>query len=115
MPQKPYTNGKLARDLGVLCLLVASLLLTFAYRQQVADMKNTIYTDCLKRQTYDMASNDLRDEMTIRFNAFAEQEKKNPYIDDTLRAKRVDAWQALARRADATVAAQVTGGCSDYR
>lgn len=115
MPHQPYTNGKLARDLGVLCLCAASVLLTIAYRIQVGNMRDVIYQRCNERQIYDNASNDLRDDMALRFRQFAQQERENRFIDEDLRQKRVTAWESLATSAEKTVNSQVKTTCNAYR
>lgn len=105
----------MARDFGVLCLLAALFLMIFAYRNQVDDMRAVIYKRCMERQTYDNSSNELRNEMAKEFRAFAEQERTNPFIDDTLRNKRMTSWNSLATSAEATVKNQVHSSCNAYR
>ena len=115
MPHKAYTNGKLARDVGVLCLLAAAMALTIGYRLQVDDMRHVIYQRCMERQVYDQSTVDFRANMADTFRLFANEERKDTIHPKEFREERIAAWGSLAESAEDTVRNQVKTSCNAYR
>jgi hypothetical protein len=104
---------------ALLCLLTSSLGLTLAYRQQLKDLKATIYTRCLQRTQYDRANN-----LSVRADADLYQQlldiaSEAPRQTDPRLAALVDRQEQVIRRAQQRKAeaarAGVIGSCDRYK
>jgi hypothetical protein len=104
---------------GLLCLLASSLGLTLAYRQQLKDLKATIYTRCLQRTQYDRANHESVAADADLYQQLLDIAKQAPKQTDPVLAALVTRQEQVIRLAQqrkaAAARAGVIGSCSTYR
>lgn len=82
--ERTASLGVILGLVAVMCLLIASLGLTLAYRDELKDTRNTLKQRCTTTEAFRNAVRSWH-EATIR------AESRNPFIDESLRAQRLDA------------------------
>jgi hypothetical protein len=100
---------------AVLIIAASSLILAVGYRNQLGDLRHTIYTRCQQREAYDRASQDTRGALRGWFATNAGQEATNPFIDRRLRRQRVAADQHVVQKLDHVLRVGAPTGCQQYR
>ncbi len=100
-------------------LIVLSLVLTGAFALAVKgwyDLKTDLYDNCLTRVAYDQAADDYRQIQAEEFDRFSDQEMANKFIDETLRAQRVQSWTRLRGGAERVLdTTPPPSGCDEFK
>lgn len=110
--------GVIAGLFGVLCLLGASLALTFAYRGQIEEFRDTVYTRCLERTRIDEANLDSVKADALLYQQLLDIASRAPQQTDPALARLVAEQRrviAEARdRKEKAAEAGVVGNCAVY-
>lgn len=97
---------------GVLAIAASSTLLAWSYRDQVHDLKATLYTRCVDRQAYDARSSAFREAIEGYYTDLLGNIRDNADATPFYRRLTVRVQDVIAK-ANAAQGAPV--GCSQYK
>lgn len=110
--------GVVAGLVGVLMLLATSFALTMAYRAQIQDFKDTVYTRCLERTRIDLANNESVKADAELYQQLLDIADKAPrQANPTLAALVVEQRRVIEQardRKEKAAQAGVIGDCAVY-
>jgi hypothetical protein len=101
--------------IAVGCLLGVGIIALLIMRWQFTQFQHEVYVRCIQRQQYDERANQARDAMRQLFITNINIERDNKFIDNTIRQRRITAYDSAVNAIVAANQATVTGGCEQYK
>lgn len=100
--------------LGLLAVTASALILAVGYRNQLGELRHTIYLRCLQRDAYDRASQDARTAQATYYQRLIVNLHRNG-TDDALTRDLIDSAHDAIDGLHKAVTVGAPQGCTAYR
>lgn len=100
---------------SMLALTMTALILAAGYHDQLGTLKQVIYTRCVQREAYDVASQQARAAQVQYLEDQIAAERTNKFIDDALRIARIASAQRAIDGLNRALTVGAPQGCNAYK